>query len=653
LPVTETSGAVFLSYASQDAAAAARICDALRAAGIEVFFDQSALRGGDDWDRQIREHIRSCALFIPLISIQTQSRLEGYFRREWRLAIERMRDIAEQRTFLLPVAIDPMDPARAHVPDAFRATQWSQLPAGQASTEFVRRVAELLDSAPAAPPRRESTVASPAPRIATPWRVGLGLGVVAAAVAFMALRHPLIDRQGPVSSSDIDKSIAVLPFADLSEKHDQQYLADGLSDELLDALARIPGLRVINRPSSFQFRDGSADARAVGTKLGATHIVEGSVRRSGDAVRVTAQLIRASDGSEEWSRSFDSALDNALQLQSRIALALARELEVSVAGTTSLATVQTTNAQAHDLYLRGLHAVDSFTADGEREAAEQFQQAIELDPNFVSAYEMLGYAHTLLAADGFVPVESGFAQLHADAQWLLQRDPRSLMGHWLLAYYHLLYTRDWRAAEREANAALAVNRNGWKAPYLAGRIAMAQGQLERAERLFKTSLVSDPLDADSLCELSLVLRGAHRVQEAQEQVSRCLAITPTYPGASAQLALTLLDQGHGAQARETVTQEVDEGLRWAVTAEIEAALGHRAEAEAALHRAQGVARARPTFIALAYASMGRSDEALQWLDRANKQHDPWLIYLKTSPEAERLADDPRYLTLLHELGLAP
>jgi TolB-like protein len=669
-PASTPTGAVFLSYASQDADAARRICDALRAAGIEVWFDQSELRGGDAWDRKIRDQIRHCALFIPIISAHSQARLEGYFRREWKFAVERKRDIADELAFLLPVVIDETPERGASVPEGFHEVQWTRLPGGAASQDFIKHVSRLLTGHPDPPnagvqalqpsSRPASTRPAAVFRSAAPRRMWLVLiaAVTGAIVAYIGIDRYLLHKGTQPSAAPataaIDKSIAVLPFADLSENHDQQYLADGLSDELLDALARIPGLRVINRPSSFQFRDRSADVRDIGSKLGATHIVEGSVRRSGDAVRVTAQLIRAADRSEEWSRSFDSALENALQLQSRIALALARELEVSVAGTTSVAAAQTTNAQAHDLYLRGLHAVDSFTADGESEAADLFQRAIELDPNFVSAYEMLGYAHTLLAADGFVPVESGFAQLHSDAQWLLARDPHSLMGHWLLAYYHLLYTRDWSAAEREVSAALAANRNGWKAPYLAGRIAMAQGQLERAERLFKTSLVSDPLDADSLCELSLVLRGMHRLQEAQQQVRRCLAITPTYPGASAQLALTLLDQGQGPEALANVAHEVDEGLRWAVSAEIEAALGQSAQAEAALHRAeQGVARVRPTFIALAYASMGQSDEALRWLDRANQQHDPWLIYLKSSPETERLAHDPRYVTLLHTLGLPP
>ena len=657
--MTEPSHAVFLSYASQDAEAALKIRDTLRAAGIEVFFDQSELRGGDAWDQKIRREIHDCALFLPIISQRTQERLEGYFRREWRLAIDRTHDIAEQKPFLLPVVIDDTRDADAFVPDGFRAVQWTRLPGGETPAAFVERVRRLLSpnlsssSGPTVTPPRARYQDRPSRAMRT-----FSLAIVAFAavvLGYLALNRFVLSRLSASATAALgDKSIAVLPFADLSEKHDQEYLADGLSDELLDALARIPGLRVINRASSFQFRDRNTDVRDVGSKLGAMHIVEGSVRRSGDAVRVTAQLIRAADGSEEWSRSFDSAFDNALQLQSRMALALARELEVSVAGTTLMAAAQTTNAQAHDLYLRGLHALDSFTADGEGEAADLFQRAIDLDPNFVSAYEMLGYAHTLLAADAFVPVESGSAQVHSDAQWLLSRDPHSLMGHWLLAYYHLLFTHDWPAAEREANAALAADRNGWKAPYLAGRIAMAEGQLERAERMLKTSLVSDPLDADSLCELSLVLRGAHRLEEAQQQVRRCLAITPTYPGASAQLALTLLEQGQGTEALATVAHEVDEGLRWAVSAEIEAALGHSGRAEDALRRAaQGVVHVRPTFIALAYASMGQSDAALRWLDRANKQHDPWLIYLKTSPEAERLAHDPRYVALLHTLGLPP
>jgi TolB-like protein len=675
--VTDSGKAVFLSYASQDAEAAQQLCNALRAANIEVWFDQSELRGGDAWDQMIRRQVKGCYLFVPIISANTQSRKEGYFRREWNIAVARTLDMAEGMPFLLPVVIDGTSDSEALVPEKFGEVQWTHLPGGANADAFVEHVRKLLSpDATTSTVMRAQSSAVPMSSMSTastrwtpavsrsfiPWIVGslliISIGYIVAD-KFLASKHAVPVAEAPATAPKhvetvSDKSIAVLPFSDLSEKHDQQYLADGLSQELLDSLVHIPGLRVINHASSFQFRNRGTDVPKVGSQLGAAHIVEGSVRRSGNAVRVTAQLMRAVDGSEEWSRSFDGTLDDGLQLQSRIALALARALEVSVEGTTPLVTTQTTNAQAHDLYLRGLHALDSFTADGEREAADLFQHSIELDPNFVSAYEMLGYAHTLLAADDFVPVKQGFAQLQSDAKWLLTRDPRSMMGHWLLAYYHLLYTHDWAAAEREVSSALAANRDGWRAPYLAGRIAMAQGQLERAERFLKTSLVSDPLDADSLCELSLVLRGAHRLEEAQQMVRRCLAITPTYPGASAQLALTQLEQGQREQAVATVANEVDPGLRWAISAEIEAAIGERGKAEQDLQRAErGVERIRPTFIALAYASMGRSDEALRWLARAHQQQDPWLIYLKTSPEAERLIPDPRYQSILRGLGLPP
>jgi hypothetical protein len=151
--VVEASHAVFLSYASQDAEAAQRICDALRAAGIEVWFDQSELRGGDAWDRKIRDQIRHCALFIPIISAHSQARLEGYFRREWKFAVERKRDIADELAFLLPVVIDETPERGASVPEGFHEVQWSRLPGGAASPEFIQHVSSLLTRHPDRPRR--------------------------------------------------------------------------------------------------------------------------------------------------------------------------------------------------------------------------------------------------------------------------------------------------------------------------------------------------------------------------------------------------------------------------------------------------------------------------------------------------------------------
>ena len=283
----EPSSAVFLSYASQDAAAARRICEALRAAGIEVWFDQSELRGGDVWDQKIRHQIRDCAIFIPIVSGNTQARTEGYFRLEWRLADQRTHLMARSRAYLVPVCIDDTSEAEAEVPDSFSAVQWTRLPQGNTSAAFVDRVLRLLSpdghlgsgtvrQGGVVEPVASSVGASPVPQPAarttgSPWRPQPMLLLIAAAViiagAYFVFRNVELSRRTsqtarpPASASPAvspqsapEKSIAVLPFVDLSEKKDQEYFSDGLSEELIDLLTKVPDLRVPARTSSFYFK---------------------------------------------------------------------------------------------------------------------------------------------------------------------------------------------------------------------------------------------------------------------------------------------------------------------------------------------------------------------------------------------------------------
>src|SRR5690242_12015951 len=197
--------AIFLSYASQDAEPARRICDALRAAGLEVWFDQSALRGGDAWDASIRRQIKECALFVPVISVNTQAREVGYFRREWNLAVSRTLDMADDRTFLLPVVIDATRDASARVPERFRGVQWTRMPAGDVPAAFAERVHRLLAREPG------ETAASAS--AAAPRDIAVGSGA----------------QEAP--------SIAVLPFVNMSRDEENEYFADGLAEELLNVLA--------------------------------------------------------------------------------------------------------------------------------------------------------------------------------------------------------------------------------------------------------------------------------------------------------------------------------------------------------------------------------------------------------------------------------
>ncbi len=269
--------AVFLSYASQDAEAARRICDALRAVGLDVWFDQSALRGGDAWDASIRRQIKECALFVPVISANTQAREEGYFRREWNLAVNRTLDMADDKAFLLPVVIDATIDVNARVPEKFRDVQWTHLPAGEAAAVFVERVHRLLSggAAPSAPIAPTHAVPAAAPAVTLP--------------------------------ANESPSIAVLPFVNRSRDEEDEYFSDGLADELLNVLSKIRGLRVAARSSAFTFKGKGATVAEVGRALNVATVLEGSVRKAGNRMRISVQLVKVADGYQLWSETYDRA----------------------------------------------------------------------------------------------------------------------------------------------------------------------------------------------------------------------------------------------------------------------------------------------------------------------------------------------------------
>jgi hypothetical protein len=259
--VIHSSRGVFLSYASEDADVAKRICDALRAADIEVWFDQSELRGGDAWDQKIRQEIRDCALFVPIISAHTQARPEGYFRLEWKLAVDRSHLMAAEKAFLVPVAVDATTEPEALVPTQFRDVQWTRIQSGEVPAGFVHRIAALLNQ-PVAHHMGSSergVSRAPARRLPIVLLALSGASVVALVIA-TAMRDGWLS-QKPVPKVEAgtaavpvatisEKSVAVLPFVDMSEKKDQEYFADGMAEEIIDLLAKVPDLRVPARTSS-------------------------------------------------------------------------------------------------------------------------------------------------------------------------------------------------------------------------------------------------------------------------------------------------------------------------------------------------------------------------------------------------------------------
>jgi len=674
-PAARAAGPVFLSYASQDADAARRICDALRAAGIEVWFDQSELRGGDAWDRQIRKQIHDCALFVPVISAHSDARHEGYFRREWRLAVERAGDMSERIAFLVPVVIDDTSDSRADVPDRFRQVQWTRLPGGETPRPFIEHVRRLLS--PEAPTTRATTTTAPSglttaetsrKPVPRPSASKLALwtmsAVLAVAVSYFVVDNFWLSKRtaaatAPAASASPtgpEKSIAVLPFIDLSEKHDQEYFADGMAEEVIELLARLPGLKVIGRTSSFQFKGKNPDLRAVGSTLGVNYLVEGSVRKSGDQVRVTAQLITARDGSHLWSETYDEPVGDALKIQDQIAANLVRALQVSVGGADAGYAERRTfkSIEAYDLFLRGVHASDRYDKEGFESAAAYFQQALDLDPTSVPAAEWLAVTHQNIAAWGYVDPTDGFERTRHSAQRVLALDPKSSLAYSILAGVHYQYDWDWGAAERDAKEALRLEPHDAGNNGTLGDVYRSLGRWDESARLYETAISFDPLDPVWHSHLRRVWYLTGRLHEAEVEARKVLQISPTYDGGHSALGFVLLAQGRLDDALGEMRQESgeDRGLGLVV---VYRALGRRADSDAALARfrrehAQDAAKD----IALAYGYREELDKAFAWLERAYRQKDSDLWNIKpvqVDPLMKTFAGDPRFTAFLRKMNL--
>lgn len=666
------SNAVFLSYASEDAPAAQRIAEALRAAGIEVWLDKSELRGGDVWDQMIRKQIKACALFIPIISRHSHERSEGYFRLEWKLAVDRSHLMTANRAFLIPVVIDDTREDDEEVPDRFREVQWTRLRGGETPAEFVERIRRLLPPEPSAArttavtAARESATAptlsksapSRSPSRATIW--GLG-ALLVAGLAYFAVDGFLLSKHRNVPSAAketmpgaaiSDRSIAVLPFVDMSEKHDQEYFADGLAEEVLSLLATLPELKVISRTSSFQFKGQNTDLRAVGAQLRAAYIVEGSVRRYGDRVRVTAQLITSSDGVHRWSDSYEESMGDVLRMQQSIATALGRALQVEVNDAPWHAPSTLTNTEAYTDYLHGMHAMDRFDPEGFNIAISYFERALVLDPTLIRAREKLAQVYYLQLELGLVTPRVSAEHLRQALEGVLRDDPRSAMGHALRAELLETYDWDWAEAQREAERAVSLSRNSSFALYAAADINGALGRWSQAEALFRQALAIDPLDADTHQLFGWTLFHAGRYAEAEAEERRALEIRPSYTTGRFYVGVTLLAQGKFPAALSEMQREPDEIPRKIGIAMSLFAVGNKSAAGVALREAEQAAGNDWAYeIAWAHALRGEATEAFEWLDRAYKQKDENLEYLKGEWALKGVEGDPRYKAFLRKMNL--
>ncbi len=680
--MTETSSAVFLSYASQDAQAAQKICEALRSVGIEVWIDQSELRGGDAWDSSIRKQIKTCALFIPLISRTTHDRVEGYFRLEWKLAVDRSHLIAADQAFLLPVVIDDTRDNDERVPERFREVQWTRLPGGVTSAAFVERVRRLL-SGESAPPTGTALAesrgsAAPAMRNAVPpgWRSKAVLiapiAVIVVALGYLEVNRLVPSKHGvevgaapapaaqstPAAASAFNPpphSIAVLPFLNLSGDKDQEYFSDGLTEELLNSLAEIEGLQVAARTSAFSFKGQDNDIGTIARKLNVGAVLEGSVRRSEHTIRITAQLINAITGFHLWSKTYDRDLGDVLKLQTEIATAVASALKVTLLGDLA-AKVElggTRNPAAFNAYLWGAkmfvsrHELENLPA-----AITAYSEAIRLDPHYALAMASRSIVLSYGAAEAATPAASreDFGKAQADAQEAIALAPDLAQAHLALATVLELGVLDFTRASEEYERALALAPGNAQVLRVSGLFAAYMGRTDAGLVAARRAVVLDPLARDSRSVLGRALYAARRYEEAVVALSEGIDLDPSAKAFHTYRGFAYYGLGNFESARNSCENERDyAGNQWCLSVTYDK-LGRHADAEGEISKLKASYGDVMAYqYAAFYAQRGENLKALEWLETALRLRDAGLESLKTDSLMDPIRQEPRFKAVIREL----
>ena len=533
-PLATPHGAVFLSYAREDTAAAQRIAEALRSHSVEVWFDQSELRGGDAWDAKIRKQIKECALFVPIVSEHTKARREGYFRLEWKLAVERTHLMAEGVPFIAPVAVDETTESAALVPAEFLRVQWTRLPGALPTTQFVEQIKRMLaapdEAAVSVPPTRAASVARQSRNRS--WAFGaLMIVIVALAVALAVSRHsparPVAAQAETQAQVADSKSIAVLPFENMSKDKDNAFFADGVHEDVLTNLSFIRDLRVVSRTSVMQYRGTTKHIKQIGQELGVAYVLEGSVRREGNKIRVTGQLIDARTDAHVWGKAYDRDVTDIFAIQGELAEAIAGALQSVISPETKALIVQrpTENSEAYDDYLKARKIHDSLEIGGYEKINTLLEDAVRLDPKFAAAWAALA-SHR---ANAFFNMETTEQQLGLakeaidNAVRLAPDDPAVIEG--LGDYYYYGY-RDYARATEQYLRLAQMRPNAPIVFESLGLIQRRQGRWADAIPNLQRALKLDPMNSSYAEYLAESLRAVRQFDELGTVLRKAIAEHP-------------------------------------------------------------------------------------------------------------------------------
>jgi len=477
-------------------------------------------------------------------------------------------------------------------------------------------------------------------------------------------------RPAPEKSSDAasraiptDSSIAVLPFVNMSSDKEQEYFSDGLSEELLNQLAQVPQLRVIARTSSFSFKGKEVDIATIARTLNVAHVLEGSVRKSGNSLRITAQLIRTADSSHLWSKTYDREMSDVFKVQDEIAGEVVASLKLTLLPDSKPAgSARTSNIEAYNHYLRGREFSVLAGTDNFRHAIAEYRSAIELDPGYTAAYVNLAFALVFVAD---ITADSvGQTQAQQAIEKALALSPGDAEALAVRGWMRSLFLWDWDGARSDFEASLSVNPNN--APTLSrySWLLAALGRLPEAISAAQKAIALDPLADLAAVNLGIFLNGAGRYAQARDLAERRLKASAQDDFAQMVFGEALVLDGKAGEAlsfarsikadeSSTLAAEAQAaGVRLTITALAEHSLGHHREATAALNDLKNRHAAGFAFqVASVHAWRDENDQAFEWLERAYSQRDGGMAMIKYDPFITRLRADPRYAAMVRKLGL--
>jgi TolB-like protein/DNA-binding winged helix-turn-helix (wHTH) protein/Flp pilus assembly protein TadD len=451
-------------------------------------------------------------------------------------------------------------------------------------------------------------------------------------------------------------SIAVLPFVDMSPGQDQEYFSDGLAEELINDLAKVPNLKVVGRSSAFQFKGKNEDLRSVGRKLGVANVLEGSVRKEGSRVRITADLTKVGDGFQLWSQTYDRDASDILAVQDEIARAATEALQLKLLGGNGQPVSRNSrsaNPEAYQAYLEANYFLGRGTGREDLYKALTYaDHAIKLDQEYGPAWALRASVQNSMAEEGFTDVTTGFRKARDDAERAIALDPTSASGYLALARTQIYHDWDWDTATTCLAKAAALEPGSAEVVRTRSYLFRVLGNLDEAVKVYEQAVALDPLRANSHLGLGNTLYIAGRYDEARAEMQKALELNPQSAFAHADLGRILIAEGRPQLALVEIEKESTDWEKRTDRAVVYHALGRERDSNAALSELIATHSADSAYqIAQVYAFRRESDKSFEWLDRAYKQRDSGLPEIKTDPLFKTLRHDPRYTELLQKMHL--